>query len=421
MLDEIKILSVGGAGGNGAISFRRERYVPRGGPDGGDGGKGGAVVMEADVAARVLDSLRRRKLCRAEAGQSGGPGKRHGKKGKDTILRVPVGTMVWQMDVRERLLADLCSPGMRVVVAQGGQGGKGNTRFATATRQTPRIAERGLPGEEVRLRLELRLLAEVGLVGLPNAGKSSLLRAVSAAKPKVGAYPFTTLEPYLGVVERGYESLVVADIPGLIEGAHKGVGLGTGFLRHVRRTQILVHVVDGAGPDPVDDLQVLRKELSAFGHGLADKPWLVAVNKIDLPEAGERQAELATALRAAGSDSYFVSALTGEGLDDLMASVMDRVRQGREREAKEARPTVVPMVRPKVEQKIEVVRVEEGFEVRGERPAQAVAMLGLESEEARAEVVRRLRRMGVASALRRAGAAPGDLVRIGKAELEWPL
>lgn len=421
MLDEIIITVIGGSGGAGIVSFRRERYVPRGGPDGGDGGTGGDVVVVADEGVRVLDDLRRRRTVRAEPGGNGGSAKRHGRDGVDVVVQVPVGTIVWQLDGAEREVADLFRSGMKVVVARGGRRGRGNARLATAVRRAPRITEKGLAGETVRIRLELRLLAEVGLVGLPNAGKSSLLRAASAARPKVGAYPFTTLEPYLGVLEYGNETVVIADIPGLIEGAHEGAGLGIAFLQHVRRTRVLVHVVDGTGPDPAEDIKVVRRELEAFGQGLCEKQWLVALNKADLPEVKEQEQQRVRQLQGLGMEVYGVSARTGEGLGELLKAVVDRARGERKAEIERDPRQYEPPVQAAAARRVQVRRVPQGFVVQGERAAQVVAMLGVESEEARAEVARRLRRIGVAAALRRAGVKPGDQVRIGEVELEWPL
>jgi GTP-binding protein len=335
------------------------------------------------------------------------------------VVAVPVGTIVWKVNGGEEQLADLVSPGVAVVIAVGGRGGRGNARFASATKQAPRIAEKGLEGEQLRVRLELRLLAEVGLVGMPNAGKSSLLRSISSASPGVGAYPFTTLEPHLGVVELGYETLVVADIPGLIAGAHEGKGLGVGFLQHIERTQVLVHMVDGAQPDPVEEIAVVRRELQAFGHGLETKHWLVAFNKIDLPEARAQEEQVTAVLRAQGVAVHSISAQTGEGVAQLMQKVAATVQAERQKQQEVSAVAPLPVVRPPAVRPVKVVRVDGGFEVRGDRPSQAVEMLGVESEEARAEVMRRLRRMGVGAALRRAGVQPGDRVRIGKAELEW--
>jgi len=318
------------------------------------------------------------------------------------------------MGAEEGQVADLTRPGMKAVVAKGGEGGRGNAKFATSTRRTPRFAERGVPGERVELRLELRLLADVGLVGLPNAGKSSLLRAVSAATPKVGAYPFTTIEPNLGVAERGHETLVFADIPGLIAGAHEGVGLGTAFLRHMGRTRVLVHVVDVTAADPLADIQVVRRELESFGEGLAEKPWLVALNKTDLPEGPERATEVAPELDV---ESYAISAATGEGVEKLLGAVWKAVAKAR---AIEPAPEP-PVVEPRQERSVEVTKVRGGFRLSGDRPERAVLQLGDQGGEARAELARRLKRMGAVAALRRAGIADGDRVQIGTLDLEWPL
>jgi GTP-binding protein len=344
--------------------------------------------------------------------------KKHGRDGKDTVVKVPVGTLIWRVGADNGLLADLAAAGQRTVIARGGVGGRGNARLATPTRQAPRIAEKGLEGERKELRLELRLLAEVGLVGRPNAGKSSLLRAVSDAQPKVGAYPFTTLEPSLGVVESDYETTVWADIPGLVEGAHGGAGLGAGFLQHVRRTRVLVHVVDGAGVDPGKDVETVRGELEAFGEGVGELPWLIAMNKVDLltsDDAGAQAEALANRFRVAVRE---ISATTGAGVADLVREVAEAVRRGGETRPADA---VADVIRPQPSNVFELEETGSGYVVRGERPERAAAQLADGSEEARAELGRRLRRMGVAGALKRRGAQPGDRVRVGAIELQWPL
>ena len=417
MLTEVEVTLTGGHGGSGAVTFRRERYVPRGGPDGGDGGDGGSVVLIADESFRMLDEVGRKSEIKAEAGRDGSPAKRHGKNGRDEQIHVPVGTLVW---IEEKLIADLVSHGTKIKVAKGGRGGNGNARFVRATRQAPRIAERGLAGESLRVRLELRLIADAGLVGLPNAGKSTLLRAVSQAQPAVGAYPFTTLEPYLGIVEVGYETFVMADIPGLIEGAHEGTGLGVDFLQHIRRTRVLVHVVDGGASDPIADIDIVRKEVEAFGLGVAEKPWIVALNKLDLPAAKEQEQNITRILKRRSIEVYSISAVNSEGTIQLAERLLQLIQ------AEQARALVraakePPTLRPKPEgRKFEVARLKNGFSVRGKAASEIVEMLGVESEEARLEVMRRLRRLGVVSALVKAGIEPGDRVRIGGEELEWP-
>ncbi|MGB2693660.1 MAG: GTPase ObgE [Dehalococcoidia bacterium] len=419
MLGEITLTAIAGDGGKGTVSFRREKYVPRGGPDGGDGGRGGDVLIRAETSLQVLEGLRRRRIVRAEGGRSGGPAKRHGRNGKAEVLLVPVGSVVWKTNGEDELLADLDEPGMQVAIAHGGDGGKGNARFATSTRQVPRIAERGLAGEQTKIKIELRLVADVGLVGLPNAGKSSLLRAMSSARPKVGAYPFTTLEPELGVVESKYEVFVVADIPGLIERAHEGKGLGIGFLQHVERTRVLVHVVDLSREEPLADLGIVRNELEAFGHGLVDKQWVVALNKIDMPGAGEAAGAAKRSLTNKGLRPFPISAATGAGVDGLITAMADIVREERQRAAAET-PQEPAVVRPRPVRPVEVARGDGMFVVRGDGPARVLALLGWETDEARGEALRRLRRMGVARALHKAGARAGDKVRIANVELEWP-
>jgi GTP-binding protein len=315
------------------------------------------------------------------------------------------------------VVADLTVAGQQVVVAKGGKGGRGNARFATSTHQAPRIAEHGQRGEQVHLVLDLKLLSDVGIVGLPNAGKSTLLRAVSAARPKVADYPFTTLEPVLGVVEVAYESFVVADLPGIIEGAHEGAGLGHQFLRHVERTRVLVHLLDGSGTDPVGDLETLNRELAWYSEALERKRQQVVVNKLDLPEVRARRAELDARLRTLGHDPLFISAATGEGVPDLLRCLLELLSAI---EVPAPLGAEVPVLRPRGRQPRFTVTKGDGlFVVEGEGPVSLVEMIGLESEEARLEVRRRLTRMGVLSALRRAGIRAGDRVRFGAVEMEW--
>ncbi|HET6277930.1 MAG TPA: GTPase ObgE [Candidatus Polarisedimenticolia bacterium] len=325
-IDQARIEVAGGAGGNGCVSFRREKYVPRGGPDGGPGGDGGSVVFVADPSLKALNSFRFRKRFVADRGRHGQGSGRSGRSGGDLIMKVPPGTVV--IDERdETILADLVHVGDRVEVARGGRGGRGNASFATSTHQAPRESEPGQPGEERTLRLELKLIADVGIVGFPNAGKSTLISRISAARPKIGDYPFTTLEPHLGVVDLGqYRTLIVADIPGLIEGAHAGQGLGIKFLRHVERTRILIHLIDAAetsGRDPLHDLQVINAELAAFSAALADKPQLVVVNKIDALQDTDRLSALQAHCAASRTPLHRISAVSGEGVRDLLEATWE--------------------------------------------------------------------------------------------------
>jgi len=313
-IDQAHITVRGGRGGNGCVSFRREKFVPRGGPDGGDGGDGGSVVLVADENINTLLFFRRRRKFEAPRGAHGQGSNKHGRSGGHTRIPVPVGTIVRERTSR-RQMADLVRPGQEIVVARGGRGGRGNARFASATHQAPREAEEGRPGEERELELELKLLADVGLVGLPNSGKSTLLSRLSAARPKIADYPFTTLEPHLGVVPVGeYRQVLMADIPGLISGAHRGKGLGIQFLRHIERTGMLLFLLDVTASDPAEDLRILRRELSRFSPALLDKPSLLCLNKIDLwPD--DRPLPVLTGEK--GDICHAISALTGRGLEKL--------------------------------------------------------------------------------------------------------
>ncbi len=323
-LDEVQINVRSGDGGSGRTSFRREKYVPKGGPDGGDGGKGGDIVIVADRRLSSLESLLAKRTFRAKHGGPGEAGRRHGRNGKDLRIVVPVGTLVRDAE-RGHVLRDLDRDGAELIVATGGNGGRGNSRFATSTDRTPSRSEPGQPGEGRDIILELKLIADVGLVGFPNAGKSTLLHALSGAQPKIGAYPFTTLTPNLGILEVDYEPYVVADVPGLIEGAHQGRGLGDQFLRHVERTRVLLHVVDAsAETDPLKAWRAVRDEIEAYGDALAAKPEVVVLNKIDVVE--DRTA-IMRGLAAAGVEAYLVSALTGEGAGELIAAIVARVRE----------------------------------------------------------------------------------------------
>ena len=328
-IDEAVIEVEAGRGGDGCVSFRREKHVPRGGPDGGHGGDGGSVVLIADTHLNTLLDFHYKRRYKAGSGGHGSGSNRKGRNGKSITLRVPVGTLVYDADTGD-LLADLSRPGMRFVAARGGKGGRGNAHFTTPTRQTPRFAEKGLPGERRTLRLELKLLADVGIVGMPNAGKSTLISRISAAKPKIADYPFTTLVPNLGVVRYQDQSFVVADIPGLIEGAHAGVGLGHQFLRHVERARLLLYLLDVspfATAPPLEAFETLRRELELYNPDLARKPALAALNKIDTLAPDERAAldAIRCAIEAHGYEVFPISAYTGEGLEALLARLAQRV------------------------------------------------------------------------------------------------
>jgi GTP-binding protein len=420
-LDDVGIVVRAGDGGDGAATFRREAHVPRGGPDGGDGGRGGSVYLRVDPGQTTLHDFRFKHRFSATPGGRGERARRHGKAGEDLYLAVPPGTAVVDAE-SGALLADLVALGQEVMVARGGRGGLGNTHFATATHQAPRHAQRGEPGEERTIRLELRLIADVGLVGLPNAGKSTLLAALTAATPKVAAYPFTTLEPNLGVMDLGVDDgrrPTIADVPGLIEGASSGAGLGHAFLRHVERTRMLLHVVDGAARDPRWDHDVIRDELGAHDPALLDKPTLVVFNKLDLAAAREAWPAFQDGMREAGLRALAISADAGEGLDALRGAVAALL------------PDAVGLAEPPEPAGVVIHRLEAAgdgfaleredgaFRVRGRRIERLVAQTNFDNEESAERFQRELVRTGVDGALRKAGIRPGDPVRIGASELEW--
>ena len=413
-LDRARIRVRAGDGGRGAISFRREAHVPRGGPDGGDGGRGGDVVLRTDPQMTTLSEFRFRKAVAAASGGAGTGRDRHGRSAKDLIVAIPPGTVVRDATSGD-VIVDAVAPGQEIVIARGGKGGRGNARFASSTHRAPRIAEDGQPGEEREVELELKLIADVGLVGLPNAGKSSLLAALTRANPKIAAYPFTTLTPNLGMLRSDDRELVIADIPGLIEGAHQGAGLGEEFLRHVERTRLLVHVVDLSRDDPLEDVRVIDAELAAHGAGLEARPLLMALNKIDLAEARDHAAAAERAL--APRRSVRVSAASGEGVPELAREIL-ALCPPRE---------VAPVAEP-AERRIEFARTtrdwavegeEGGFRVRGDRIERLAGGIDWDSPDAAAYFQGFLVRTGIERELRKLGVREGDTVRVGKIELEW--
>lgn len=419
MIDSVEIEAIAGDGGRGAVSFRREKYVPRGGPDGGRGGRGGDVLVTADAQINTLRRYRRQRQYRAAPGGAGGTANRRGRAGAALVLDLPVGTVVSQVAAggTERLV-DLREHGQQMVVAWGGAGGHGNAYFKSATNRAPRVAQHGGPGDRVRLRLELQVVADIGLVGLPNAGKSSLLRRLTAARPRVADYPFTTLEPHLGVVEAGWGEFVMADLPGLVEGASEGVGLGHEFLRHASRTRALVHVIDGSVADPSAARRTVERELEAWDPEVAARPQIIAVNKLDLPEVQGRRRELERLF--AGTTVQFCSAETGAGTDAIVAACLQIIEA-----AALATPApervVAPVVQPKPDPRRFDIEgdAEHGWVVRGAAVERFVQMMDLGRDEALAETYRWLERRGVAAALHKAGARAGHVVRFGDAEIEW--
>lgn len=395
------------------MSFRHEKYVPNGGPDGGDGGRGGNVVILADSNDASLGAFRERRVFHAENGRPGEGGKRHGRDGEDLVLHVPAGTVVSD---GETPIADLAAPDAQVIVARGGSGGRGNARFATSTRQAPRVGELGDRGERRSLQLELKLIADVGLVGLPNAGKSTLLAALTGAHPRIADYPFTTLHPNLGVAETSAgRTLILADVPGLIEGAHAGAGLGQTFLRHLERTRMLVHVVDAAaGVEAARTaIAVIDAELRAFDPVMAARPRLLALNKIDTPEG----AAAAAALAEGSTDSFPISAATGAGCAALLDAAAARAeRISPPAAAVEPGGPAHRRYTHRPERAFVISREGDVYRVSGGVIERAVARTDLENDEAVALLQRRLRRDGIDDALRAAGAVEGDTVRIGESE-----
>ena len=423
--DRARIYVKAGDGGNGVVSFRREAHVPKGGPDGGDGGRGGEVLLVSDPSLRDLSAFRRGQHFKAPRGGHGQGAGKHGATPDALEVRVPPGTVVEDAASGDRW--ELAYAGQRAVVARGGSGGRGNRQFATSTRQTPRFAERGLPGQERWLELRLRLLADAGLVGLPNAGKSSLLARLTRAQPKVAEYPFTTVEPVLGTLERDERQLVLADIPGLIEGASAGAGLGHEFLAHVERCRLLVHVLDLApldGSDPAENFATVEAELRLHGHGLAELPRVLALSKMDLvPEEATRAAVEEWSERLHDSDVRAViptSAATGAGLDDLAAAIFAHVPpQERSTDEDAETPATHRVYRPGRGDAFRVERAPSGaFRVAGEGVERLIARHDLDNEDALRYVEERLRTLGVIRALEAAGFEPGDDVEIGGVTFE---
>jgi GTP-binding protein len=419
VFDKARIEVTAGAGGNGCLSFRREAHVPKGGPDGGDGGRGGDVILRCDDNLRDLQSFRRKAHFRAPRGGHGQGAQRHGADGEPLVIPVPPGTQVERWDGTRY---DLVRPGQEITIAAGGAGGRGNTRFKSSVRQAPRLAERGLPGEEGVVRLHLKLLADVGFVGLPNAGKSSLLARMTRAQPKVAAYPFTTLEPVLGTLEADDRQLVLADIPGLIEGASGGAGLGHDFLAHVERTRLLVHVLDLApldGSDPVANHAVIERELAEHDARLAALPRILALSKADLVAPEVAEAAAADWRGRLGDDVpvLVTSSATRAGLDELARELLRRVPPGEPVALEAAGEDDVAefrVFRPAAGRAFSVERVADGgFRVTGEAVDRLIARHDMENDEALAHVEHRLRRMGVIAALEERGFEPGDDVELG--------
>ncbi len=415
-VDEVKIFVRAGRGGDGLVHFHREKFVPRGGPDGGDGGRGGDVIFEARHTLNTLVTFHYNDRFQAEDGARGGPNNMSGRSAKNLVIPVPPGTLIYDATSGE-LLGDLTEHGQQLRVARGGRGGRGNQHFATASNQVPKMGEKGEPGEERALWLELKLIADVGIVGMPNAGKSSLLAAVTNANPKIADYPFTTLEPNLGVAELDMNTtLVLADIPGLVEGAHRGVGLGDTFLRHIQRTRVLIHMLDGLSEDPIADLSQINSELALYDEKLANKPQIVALNKIDLPEVAARWPKLKKQIEKRGFTAMAVSALARTGTRELLWKAAELVQSAPRPEPVEATPVYRPAEDPA---NYTIERTAEGWVVHSPALERAASMTYWEYDAPVRRFQKLIETLGVDKALRKAGIQEGDSVFIGDYELEW--
>lgn len=416
-IDEAKIYVAGGKGGNGCVSFRREKNVSRGGPDGGTGGKGGDVILKGNEGLRTLLDYKFNKHFKAENGEHGKGRQRDGKNGEDLILEVPPGTIAKAEE--GKIIGEILKDGQELVVARGGRGGKGNAQFATSTRRAPKFAEKGEPGESFRIVLELRLLADVGLVGFPNAGKSTLISLVSRAKPKIADYPFTTLAPNLGVVKVAEEkTFVMCDLPGIIEEASKGKGLGTRFLKHISRAAILLFVIDLIDPErkPIEAFENLKKEVSQFDKNLLERPFVVAGNKIDVKEARDKAEEIKNYFKEKKIPFFAISAVTGEGVKELLFA-LEELLQKRTKIVEEPEREVII---PRSEAEISVKKVGKGFyKVTGKAVERAVQMTDMENEEAVIMLQKKLKKHNVEEELEKAGAKSGDTIEIAGVEFEY--
>jgi len=415
-IDSVQINIASGKGGDGMVHMHREKYRPRGGPDGGDGGKGGDVIFEVVPTLNTLSHFHQNENFFAAAGKNGGPSNRSGRSADDLVIQVPPGTSIYDDDKAE-LIGDLVLPGQRLTVAKGGRGGKGNQHYATSRNQMPLTAEKGEPGQEFTIRLELKLIADVGLVGLPNAGKSSILAATTNSRPKIADYPFTTLEPNLGVVKLDQDSsFVMADIPGLIEGASMGIGLGFDFLRHIQRTRLLIHVLDGLSEDPLDDYHTINAELELFDDLLGKRPQIVVLNKMDLPDVVAKFETLRVEFKSLGVELMPISAVSQFNLKELMWKVFTALGELPEEHVEAEMPIYRAEVDPNA---FEIEKTEDGYVVSGARIEKAAAMTYFDQPGSVRRFQKLMAGLGVEKALRAAGIQQGDNVIVGEWELEW--
>ncbi|MDP6459053.1 MAG: GTPase ObgE [Candidatus Bathyarchaeota archaeon] len=420
MIDTARITVIAGSGGSGCVSFRREKYVPRGGPDGGDGGRGGHVVLQVGVGLHMLRAFRYKRSFKAEDGGRGRGRNKAGRSGKDCIVEVPKGTVITRVeeDGRREVINDLKEAGVSAIVGKGGSGGKGNARFKRPENRVPLIAEDGEIGETVTLELELKVLADVAIIGMPSVGKSSLLRASSRARPDVAEYPFTTLEPVLGVVQRKRKEFVLAEIPGLIEGAHRGAGLGYEFLRHLQRVSGILHVLDGTSETIVKDYFQVHEEVRRYDERTWDKPELVVVNKMDVAEEQRKRSDIEGALLGRGIQVQFISAATGDGVGEVLDKLLEILETLPLIQGTQDEPARI--LKPRQEtNKVSIEKDHEVFIVRSARAERIVSRVDLEDWSVQAQLWGELQRIGVSRALERAGAKSGARVRIGDTEMEW--
>ncbi|MEI8132133.1 MAG: GTPase ObgE [Leptolinea sp.] len=417
MIDEAEIFVKSGNGGDGMVHFHREKFVTHGGPDGGDGGRGADVILEVVPTMNTLSVFRHQTKYLAPDGKKGGPNNMSGRSAENLVIKVPPGTIVYDRTA-DKFLGDLIGPGQQLLLAKGGRGGRGSQHFATAHNQAPRTGEKGEPGEEFVIRLELKLIADVGLVGLPNAGKSSFLAAVTNANPKIADYPFTTLEPALGVAAIDEDnSLVIADIPGLIEGAHRGVGLGFAFLRHVQRNRVLIHMIDGLAEDPLADYTQINNELALFDPKLGAKSQVVVINKIDLPEVQELLPGILKSFKKAGIKVMTISALARTNVKDVLKKVQELLQQAPPPEPVEAE---LPVYKPEEDRyEFRIERVPDGWQVSGKGIERAASMTFWEHEGSVRRFQYLMKKIGLDDALRDAGIEEGETVFIGEFELDW--
>ncbi len=422
-VDEVIIHAIAGKGGDGIVHFRREKYVPRGGPDGGDGGHGGNVVLCVDTHTNTLSDYRHQKDFRAKDGKRGGRQNQTGAMGEDIILYVPPGTLIYDQDTNE-LIGDLIEPGQTLIVCEGGRGGRGNVRFKSSRNRVPRIAEKGEPPEERNIRLELKLIADIGIVGVPNAGKSTLLSVITNAKPKIAAYPFTTIQPHLGIAELDLDTrLVLADIPGLIEGAHAGIGLGHAFLRHIQRTRVLIHLLDGLSAEPIIDLAQINTELSLFDPQLAEKPQIIVLNKMDLPSVQESWPQIRDDLKERGyNDVYAISAVANRDIRPVLYRAFQLLAETPDLKTiqSDVDSTSMPIYRLDADPTaFEITETPEGWRITGKSLERAALMTYWEHYQSVRRFQSIMEAMGVDEAMRRAGVEVGDTILIGEYELTW--